>query len=179
LHFWTTKMSDSRPMLPRESRGDPEVNEGDHDIEEELVLVKTIGVVGKWQLEKALLLASLRFFRFSPVKISFKFANWIFLGAFANSNGLALPCLPIDEPGQAFSMCDASQCSSNNRNNLLQYRLRRCWCVINTFISVQLLKKSLVPADYYYPDWGCLVDCLCISGLKNCMLGGQGLNPQP
>ncbi len=59
--FAYPKMSDTRHLLPRENRGDPEIDEGDHDIEEELVLVKTIGVVGKWQLEKALLLASSNF----------------------------------------------------------------------------------------------------------------------
>lgn len=56
--FADSKMSNTRHLLPRENRDDPEVDEGDHDEEEELVLVKTIGVVGKWQLEKALILAS-------------------------------------------------------------------------------------------------------------------------
>jgi len=51
-------MSDTRLLLPRENIGDPEVDEGDRDVEEELVLVKTIGVVGKWQLEKVMMLAS-------------------------------------------------------------------------------------------------------------------------
>ena len=51
-------MSDTRRLLPRENIGDPEVDEGDRDVEEELVLVKTIGVVGKWQLEKVMILAS-------------------------------------------------------------------------------------------------------------------------
>jgi len=27
---------------------------------------------------------------------------------------------------------------------------------------------SIIIADYYYTDWGCLVDFMCNPGLKNC-----------
>jgi len=35
----------------------------------------------------------------------------------------------------------------------------------------------MVAADYFYPDWGCLVDFFCNLGLKNCWRGQQGIEP--
>jgi len=32
-------------------------------------------------------------------------------------------------------------------------------------------------ADYYYPDWGCLVDIFCYPRLKNCHHGLLGIEP--
>jgi len=36
---------------------------------------------------------------------------------------------------------------------------------------------SMVTADYYYPDWGCLVDFFCFSGLKSCWHRRLGIEP--
>jgi len=65
-------------------------------------------------------------------------------------------------------------------NNLVQYRLRQCWCVINTFIRV--LPKAI---NYVYGHSKLLLHWLrvpcwffCNLGLKNC-LHVQGLNSQP
>jgi len=35
----------------------------------------------------------------------------------------------------------------------------------------------MATADYYYPDWECLVDFFCNSGLKNCWHGWPGIEP--
>jgi len=32
-----------------------------------------------------------------------------------------------------------------------------------------------VTADYYYPDWGCLIDCILKSVMKNCWLGWRSI----
>jgi len=38
----------------------------------------------------------------------------------------------------------------------------------------------MATADYYYPDWECLVDFFfAIQGWKIAGMGGGGLNPQP
>jgi len=34
---------------------------------------------------------------------------------------------------------------------------------------------SMVTADYYYPDWECLVDLFCNPGLKIAVMGVRGL----
>jgi len=60
----------------------------------------------------------------------------------------------------------------------VHYRLVRCWYTINTFIRVQQW-KSMVTADYYYPEWGCLVDFFAIWGWEIVGIGSRGLNPQP
>jgi len=36
-----------------------------------------------------------------------------------------------------------------------------------------------VTADYYYPDWECLVDFFAIQVWKIAGMVGRGLNPQP
>jgi len=36
------------------------------------------------------------------------------------------------------------------------------------FKSPSIESKSMITADYYYPDWVCLVDFFCNVGLKNC-----------
>jgi len=35
----------------------------------------------------------------------------------------------------------------------------------------------MATADYYYPDWECLVDFFCNPGLKNCWHGWPGIEP--
>jgi len=35
----------------------------------------------------------------------------------------------------------------------------------------------MAAADYYYPDWECLVDFFCNPGLKNCWHGWLGIEP--
>jgi len=50
--------------------------------------------------------------------------------------------------------------------------LRHCWFTISTFIRV-LPIMSLVTADYYYTEWGCLVDFFK-SGVKK-LLARRGI----
>jgi len=40
-----------------------------------------------------------------------------------------------------------------------------------------VIEVFMVTADYYYPDWECLVDFLCNPGLKNCWHGQPGIEP--
>jgi len=47
----------------------------------------------------------------------------------------------------------------------------------NTFIRVPPW-KSMVIADYYNPDWGCLILIFCYQGFEK-LLVRRGLNPQP
>jgi len=35
----------------------------------------------------------------------------------------------------------------------------------------------MATADYYYPDWECLVDFFCNPGLQNCWHGQPGIEP--
>jgi len=37
----------------------------------------------------------------------------------------------------------------------------------------------MVTTDYYYPDWGCLVDFFCNLGLKNCCPGIEHTTLEP
>jgi len=60
----------------------------------------------------------------------------------------------------------------NQNNNLVQYRLIRCQCTINMHELHQRIMLMVI-ADYYYPDWGCLVDFFAIPGWKIAGMAGD------
>jgi len=67
-------------------------------------------------------------------------------------------------------------CQVCNSNNPVQYRLRQCWCMSNTFIRVPP-SKFMATADYYYLYWELLANFFCTTGLKNCWHGRPGIEP--
>jgi len=71
--------------------------------------------------------------------------------------------------GMAADWTDNLSSHSGACNNM-QHRVLRVLCVINTFMRVQA-KKPIIIGDYYFPDWGCVVDFFLHSWVENCWHG--------